>query len=67
MAAPSSSSMVIDEMTKGGAGSTMEQPWLEKYRPAVLDDVVGNKSTIERLKVGCYLRALATTLILTES
>ncbi|KAJ3998582.1 P-loop containing nucleoside triphosphate hydrolase protein [Lentinula boryana] len=28
-----------------------ELPWVEKYRPKVLDDVVGNTETIERLKV----------------
>ncbi|PWN49330.1 P-loop containing nucleoside triphosphate hydrolase protein [Violaceomyces palustris] len=28
-----------------------ELPWVEKYRPIKLDDVVGNKPTIERLKV----------------
>nr|GAT48447.1 predicted protein [Mycena chlorophos] len=28
-----------------------ELPWVEKYRPVVLDDVVGNSDTIERLKV----------------
>lgn len=25
-------------------------PWVEKYRPTILDDVVGNEDTIERLK-----------------
>ncbi|KAJ6520043.1 P-loop containing nucleoside triphosphate hydrolase protein [Mycena sanguinolenta] len=28
-----------------------ELPWVEKYRPIVLDDVVGNADTIDRLKV----------------
>ncbi|TFK99671.1 P-loop containing nucleoside triphosphate hydrolase protein [Pterulicium gracile] len=28
-----------------------ELPWVEKYRPTVLDDVVGNEETIDRLKV----------------
>ncbi|KAJ3786132.1 P-loop containing nucleoside triphosphate hydrolase protein [Lentinula aff. detonsa] len=28
-----------------------ELPWVEKYRPQALDDVVGNTETIERLKV----------------
>ncbi|KAJ7596663.1 P-loop containing nucleoside triphosphate hydrolase protein [Mycena floridula] len=28
-----------------------ELPWVEKYRPSVLDDVVGNADTIDRLKV----------------
>ncbi|KAJ9641979.1 replication factor C subunit 4 [Coniosporium apollinis] len=26
-------------------------PWVEKYRPIVLDDIVGNTETIERLKI----------------
>lgn len=36
-----------------GAASTntYELPWVEKYRPDVLDDVVGNVETVERLKV----------------
>ncbi|KIP10111.1 hypothetical protein PHLGIDRAFT_125772 [Phlebiopsis gigantea 11061_1 CR5-6] len=28
-----------------------ELPWVEKYRPKILDDIVGNGETIERLKV----------------
>jgi len=28
-----------------------ELPWVEKYRPRTLDDVVGNEETIDRLKV----------------
>ncbi|KAJ8521222.1 hypothetical protein ONZ45_g2017 [Pleurotus djamor] len=28
-----------------------ELPWVEKYRPNVLDDVVGNAETVDRLKV----------------
>lgn len=30
---------------------TGEVPWVEKYRPVYLDDVVGNSETVERLKV----------------
>lgn len=28
-----------------------EAPWIEKYRPEVLTDIVGNEDTIERLAV----------------
>lgn len=28
-----------------------ELPWVEKYRPIFLDDIVGNTETIERLKI----------------
>lgn len=29
----------------------MDLPWIEKYRPRVLKDIVGNAETVERLKV----------------
>lgn len=31
--------------------STSNLPWIEKYRPILLDDIVGNEETINRLKV----------------
>ncbi|DAA79543.1 TPA_exp: Uncharacterized protein A8136_0316 [Trichophyton benhamiae CBS 112371] len=34
-----------------GAPVNYELPWVEKYRPIFLDDVVGNTETIERLKI----------------
>ncbi|MCJ1375504.1 replication factor C subunit 4 [Loxospora ochrophaea] len=34
-----------------GAGTVFELPWVEKYRPVYLDDIVGNTETIERLKI----------------
>ncbi|KAG8955429.1 replication factor C subunit 4 [Tulasnella sp. 424] len=33
------------------APDAYELPWVEKYRPKILDDIVGNQDTIERLKV----------------
>ncbi|KAF2280340.1 P-loop containing nucleoside triphosphate hydrolase protein [Westerdykella ornata] len=32
-------------------GTQYELPWVEKYRPIYLDDVVGNTETISRLKI----------------
>ncbi|KAJ7786543.1 P-loop containing nucleoside triphosphate hydrolase protein [Mycena metata] len=41
--------------TKSKPANTVETPyelpWVEKYRPTILDDVVGNGETIDRLKV----------------
>ncbi|KDQ19721.1 hypothetical protein BOTBODRAFT_27142 [Botryobasidium botryosum FD-172 SS1] len=34
-----------------GATENYELPWVEKYRPLKLDDVVGNADTVDRLKV----------------
>lgn len=37
--------------TKKKGSMSLERPWVEKYRPTLLEDVVGNSETIERLKV----------------
>ncbi|KAJ5873563.1 Replication factor C subunit 4 [Penicillium subrubescens] len=34
-----------------GAPVDYELPWVEKYRPIFLDDIVGNTETVERLKI----------------
>ena len=34
---------------KGGKGG-YDVPWVEKYRPRALDDVVGNEDTLVRLR-----------------
>ena len=34
---------------KGGTGG-YDMPWVEKYRPRTLDDVVGNDDTLVRLR-----------------
>lgn len=33
------------------AAANYELPWVEKYRPVFLDDIVGNTETVERLKI----------------
>jgi len=58
--------MAAAESSSAGAGSSLktavtaavangassyELPWVEKYRPALLEDIVGNSETIERLKI----------------
>ncbi|XP_060068703.1 replication factor C subunit 2-like [Ylistrum balloti] len=35
----------------GSSGSSHELPWVEKYRPIKLQDIVGNEETISRLQV----------------
>ncbi|OWF42261.1 replication factor C subunit 2-like [Mizuhopecten yessoensis] len=35
----------------GSSGSSHELPWVEKYRPTKLHDIVGNEETISRLQV----------------
>ena len=46
-AATSSSTMTTTtKKTKGG----YDVPWVEKYRPRNLDDVVGNEDTLVRLR-----------------
>ncbi|KAK9239116.1 P-loop containing nucleoside triphosphate hydrolase protein [Lipomyces kononenkoae] len=36
---------------KANGAESIELPWVEKYRPVFLDDIVGNTETIERLKI----------------
>lgn len=43
----SSKSTLAEDLKASGA----HIPWVEKYRPIVLDDITGNGETIERLKV----------------
>merc|ERR1712060_289904 len=38
-------------MGRGAMSKSFEQPWLEKYRPVSMKDVVGNTDTVGRLEV----------------
>ena len=39
------------------------RPWIEKYRPQTLDDIVGNEATVERLGVFAKQGNVVTLLI----
>lgn len=45
--------MVLSDNTDNGVKNRkdLETPWVEKYRPTVLKDIVGNEATISRLAV----------------
>ncbi|KAF2225154.1 P-loop containing nucleoside triphosphate hydrolase protein [Elsinoe ampelina] len=53
MAIAESSSSAQQSATRAGKDAPVnyELPWVEKYRPVFLDDIVGNTETIERLKI----------------
>mgnify|MGYP003871038577 CR=1 FL=1 len=39
-----------ENTVKKGLGAGYQTPWVEKYRPQTLDDVVGNEDTLIRLR-----------------
>ncbi|EPE02950.1 replication factor c subunit 4 [Ophiostoma piceae UAMH 11346] len=47
----SSTSAVKKALASTASIPNYELPWVEKYRPVFLDDIVGNTETIERLKI----------------
>ncbi|WVQ80196.1 hypothetical protein IAT38_002301 [Cryptococcus sp. DSM 104549] len=46
-----SSSKDVSATAKHTDAEGYEMPWVEKYRPVLLDDIVGNSETVDRLKV----------------
>ncbi|KAG8999768.1 replication factor C subunit 4 [Tulasnella sp. JGI-2019a] len=49
--ASSSTTAKGKQPASSSANDVYEPPWVEKYRPKDLEDIVGNSDTIERLKV----------------
>ena len=46
-----STSSSSSSSSAASAGEDFEAPWVEKYRPQLLHDIVGNEETVRRLEV----------------
>ncbi|WRT68497.1 uncharacterized protein IL334_005473 [Kwoniella shivajii] len=51
MASSSKGTEAVSAIAKHIDAEGYEMPWVEKYRPVLLQDIVGNSETVERLKV----------------
>ncbi|RKO85179.1 hypothetical protein BDK51DRAFT_32110, partial [Blyttiomyces helicus] len=45
------STMQVDDGPSKASNDNYELPWVEKYRPLLLKDIVGNQETVSRLQV----------------
>lgn len=43
--------MSIHPMFAKSNAAPLELPWVERYRPVKIDDIVGNEETVSRLRV----------------
>jgi replication factor C subunit 2/4 len=43
--------MSTEAATSTGSLLATGQPWVEKYRPVLLNDIVGNTEAVDRLRV----------------
>lgn len=49
-AKPATTSLSMATKPKSSSGTSFQVPWIEKYRPETLDQMVGNEETLVRLQ-----------------